>query len=381
MKVAFTLFVVLTLVTALVTGCTPLQNQDNSISEQTPASDTQSPVSESKETTALPSGMGMLKVFVTDPPPPQMDAIWVNIKTLEVHNADEGWVTVAENPGKFDLKAIEGIQQYLASQIVKAGKYTQIRLETDNVTIVVGDDEYLAKVPGEKIKLVGGFEVEEGNTTEITLDFNGEKSVTVTGKGEYIFKPVIKLLVEKPNPNKPVITSVEPDSGNQGETLENVIITGANFTGATAVSFGANITINSYTIDSDTQVTANITIAENANLGTRNVSVTTPKGTGVLNDGFTVTTLKPIVTLVIPDSGVRGETLKNVSINGTNFTGATAVSFGANITIDNYHIDTDAVISANITIDIDAILGVRNVSVTTPQGTGILTNGFMVNDQ
>jgi len=325
--------------------------------------------------------MGMLKVFVTDPPPPQMDAIWVNIKTLEVHKADGEWITVAENPGEFDLKAIEGIQQYLASHIVEAGKYTQIRLETDNVTIVVGEDEYQAEVPSGKIKLVGGFEVEENNTTEITLDYNGEKSVLVTGKGEYIFKPVIKLLVEKQKPNKPVITSVEPDTGNQGETLETVIITGANLTGAQSVSFGTDIVINNFSIDYYTQVTANITIAENAALGTRDVSVTTPKGTGILSEGFTVTTLKPVVTRVEPNSGDPGDILESVTINGSNFAGAIVVSFGANITVSNYDVISDTNISANITIDISAVPGSRHVSVTTPQGTGNLTNGFTVNDQ
>ncbi len=157
-------------------------------------------------TTGVPlPGTGMLEVYVTDPPPPEMDEILVDIKNLEVHKTGGNWTSIAVDTEPFDLKEIEGIQQFLASQIVETGKYTQIRFEVNSVTIVVDGDNYTAKVPSDKIKIVGNFDVTDNNTTEITLDFNGEKSVLVTGKGDYIFKPVIKLLVsDKGKPAKPV---------------------------------------------------------------------------------------------------------------------------------------------------------------------------------
>ena len=292
---------VLAVASILLGGCTVPESENlsptpaDSISPPPSSSSTSTPSTSPPAVADLPSGMGMLDVYVTDPPPPDMDEIWVDIKSLEVHRSGGEWTTVAEDPGEFDLKAIEGIQQYLAGQIVEAGKYTQIRLEVYSVRIVVGEDEYFAKVPSGKIKLVGNFEIAEDNTTEITLDFNGEKSVNVTGKGDYIFKPVIKLLVERPSrPMKPpssvepTVTAVNPDSGERGQTLDTVVITGDNLTGATTVSFGDQITINSYTVDSDTQVTANITIATDATLGARDVSVTTPGGTSTLTNSFTV---------------------------------------------------------------------------------------------
>jgi hypothetical protein len=137
----------------------------------------------------------MLEVRVTDPPPPDMDHIWVDIANLEIHKAGGKWTTVATETEPFDLKAIEGVEEFLASQIVDAGRYTQIRFDVESVTIVVGENEYDAKVPSGKIKLVGTFEVAEGEAAVITIDFNGEKSVLVTGNDQYIFKPVIKLLV------------------------------------------------------------------------------------------------------------------------------------------------------------------------------------------
>lgn len=152
-------------------------------------------------TATLPAGMGMLEVRVTDPPPPDMDQILVDIENLEIHKAGGPWTTIPVTTDPFDLKAIEGIEAFLASQVVEAGRYTQLRLDVETVDIVVGVGEeakhYDAKVPSGKIKLVGTFEVVENETTVITLDFNGEKSVLVTGAGEYIFKPVIKLLVSR----------------------------------------------------------------------------------------------------------------------------------------------------------------------------------------
>ncbi len=359
----------------LLVGCSvpesPTLNStpDNIESETAPAL-------ASTEMSDLPAGMGMLKFYVTDPPPPDMDEIWVDVRSLEVHKSGGEWTTVAEDPGEFDLKAIEEIQQYLASQIVEAGRYTQIRLEVYSVRIVVGEDEYYAKVPSEKIKLVGTFEVTENNTTEITLDFIGAESVLVTGKGDYIFRPVIKLLVEHPSSEAPTVTSVDPISGDQGETLD-VTITGTDLNGATEVSFGDGITINSYTVDSDTQVTANITVAGDATPGTRDVSVTTPEGTGTLTDGFAVTVPAPTVTSVDPISGDQGETL-DVTIAGTGLNGATGVSFGDGITINSYAVDSDTQVTANITVAGDATPDTRDVSVTTPEGTGTLTDGFAV---
>ncbi len=96
---------------------------------------------------------------------------------------------------------------------------------------------------------------------------------------------------QSPDQSPPTITSVSPHEGMQGQAPGNVVITGSHFTGATAVSFGlAGITVNSFTVNSGTQITANITISGSATLGSRNVSVTTPWGTTTLTNGFTVNT-------------------------------------------------------------------------------------------
>jgi hypothetical protein len=68
-----------------------------------------------------------------------------------------------------------------------------------------------------------------------------------------------------------------------------VTINGTNFTGATKVSFGRGITVNKYNVSNDGAITANITIGDHAEAGSRFVTVVNPSGRGDLKAGFTVT--------------------------------------------------------------------------------------------
>src|SRR4029077_14993300 len=95
-------------------------------------------------------------------------------------------------------------------------------------------------------------------------------------------------------PPPPSVTSVNPNSGAQGQSLLSVIVTGSNFQSGATCNFGAGITVNSCTFNSAIQLTANITITSTATVGTRNVTVTNPDSqTGTLPNGFTVTTGSP----------------------------------------------------------------------------------------
>jgi len=99
---------------------------------------------------------------------------------------------------------------------------------------------------------------------------------------------------------------------------------------------------------------------------TVDVTVTTSAGTSavVSGDKFSYNVPGPTVTSISPDNGPpRGGTA--VTITGTNFTGATAVTFGATPAT------SFSVISATSIIAIapPGLTGVVHVSVTTPAGT------------
>ncbi|MFC1852510.1 S8 family serine peptidase [candidate division CSSED10-310 bacterium] len=177
---------------------------------------------------------------------------------------------------------------------------------------------------------------------------------------------------------EPTVTSCDPAQANQGNTL-NVTIYGDDFQDGATSDFGAGITVNLTTYGSETELTANITIAGGAGLGFRTVTVTNPDTQfGSLTDAFKVMGPSPQITSLNPISADRSSTL-DVIIYGTGFqTGATS-DFGADITINSTIVDGPGQITANIYIDKYAALGYRTVNVTnTDDQAAIKTDAFEV---
>ena len=144
---------------------------------------------------------GTIEIRVTDPPPPGVDSANVTLTKLEVHlvsNNESGWITLIEDEVTFDLFEIIDQAMVLGSEDVTAGKYTQIRAEVTGVEgLTKAGDPYKAEVPSGKLKFVRPFNVGAGMTTVLTLDFDGDKSLIMTGKDKFLFKPVVKLLIEE----------------------------------------------------------------------------------------------------------------------------------------------------------------------------------------
>jgi hypothetical protein len=177
----------------------------------------------------------------------------------------------------------------------------------------------------------------------------------------------------------PVIASISPSKAVQGQDNLTVTITGTYFLGATAVSFGADVTVSdNVNVKNSTQITVVVSVGSSAALGARDVSVTAPAGTGTLPKGFKVTRPSPTISSIDPSQGVQGQTL-TVTITGSNFEGATSPSLGTGISVDNFTVGDDGkTIAAVITISDTATTGVRNVSVTTEAGTGTLGSGLTI---
>ncbi len=164
----------------------------------------------------------------------------------------------------------------------------------------------------------------------------------------------------------PVVSSLSPTSGSpSGGT--SVIITGANFTGATAVIVRPH-NATSFTVNSATRITA---IAP-AGTGTVDVTVTTPQGTSATSaaDHYIYQAVAaPTVTSRNPNKGIEtGGT--TVVIRGTNFIGATAVKFG-NVNAASFTVNSTTKITA---ISPAAGAGIVHITVTTPGGTSATSN-------
>jgi hypothetical protein len=87
----------------------------------------------------------------------------------------------------------------------------------------------------------------------------------------------------------------------------------------------------------------------------------------------------PTITSFSSSKGTQGQSL-DVTINGTNFSGANAVSFGYGITVNSFTVVSPTQIMANITLSSTANLGARSISVTTLGGTATEANGFTVTE-
>jgi hypothetical protein len=160
----------------------------------------------------------------------------------------------------------------------------------------------------------------------------------------------------------PSVTKVEPNHGPPAGGT-SVTITGARFTGATAVKFGSN-NATSFTVNSDGSITA----ISPAGTGTVDVTVTGPGATGTSGtspaDQFTYGE-SPTVTKVEPNHGSpSGGT--TVTITGTGFTGATAVKFGST-SANSFTVNSATSITA-VSPTVKGT-GTVDVTVTTPAGT------------
>jgi hypothetical protein len=170
----------------------------------------------------------------------------------------------------------------------------------------------------------------------------------------------------------PTLTSVAPNTGFRGSSVA-VTLTGANFsTLGSTVNVGAGITVSNVSIQSPTTITATFTVAANAALGARNVSVTT----GGITTGTVTFTIasppRPTVTSIVPNAHARGGGVFAVTLTGTNFTtGSTVGVSGNGVVVSGTTLVNSTTITANFTVLGNAQRNARNVTVTTPGGTSL----------
>jgi hypothetical protein len=158
----------------------------------------------------------------------------------------------------------------------------------------------------------------------------------------------------------PSVTSLGATSGPAGGGT-SVTITGAGFASATAVSFGGAAA--DFTVDSDTQITA---YAPEASASTIDVVVTTAFGSSSTSsaDQYTYVGTAPAVSSLDAGSGpAAGGAL--LTVKGTDFGGATSVSFGSTSTTDFVVADSQTIF---VTTPALTAGSTYHVTVTTPYG-------------
>ncbi len=177
-------------------------------------------------------------------------------------------------------------------------------------------------------------------------------------------------LGSQPGVPAPQISAVSPASGKQGETV-SLTISGTNLSGTTSVNFTPGVGITVSGIQSTTmRITCSLVIAADAASGARSLTVTTPGGTSnSLTFTVNAVTGAPQITSLNPSTAKAGDTV-NLTIAGTNLSGATAVNFASSSGIAVTNIQSTATqVTCKVLINASATADTRTVTVTTAAGT------------
>ncbi|KCZ71319.1 hypothetical protein ANME2D_02046 [Candidatus Methanoperedens nitroreducens] len=153
------------------------------------------------------SETGTLVMQITDAPTDlNIEKALVTISNVEVHLAganedanttnETGWFTVVREEKTFDLIKIKDVDELIGTSELKAGKYTQIRLNVEKALVSIDGTEYNLTIPSKTVKLIKPFNIVENQTTILTLDFDANESIQSQGKDRYVMNPTIKVIQE-----------------------------------------------------------------------------------------------------------------------------------------------------------------------------------------
>ncbi len=145
---------------------------------------------------------GSITVYLADAPA-SFDSVNIVVTQVSVHMTGDdslsGWQTISDTTAHYDLLQLQnGAEVLFASHEVPTGQYTQIRLIIGSGSNVVVDGvTYPLTIPSGMqtgIKLNHTFTIVKGEIYQLVLDFDAERSIVLTGSGQYLLKPVIRVV-------------------------------------------------------------------------------------------------------------------------------------------------------------------------------------------
>ena len=162
------------------------------------------------------SSTGTLSLNLSDATTAEYNAVYVTIEEVQVHNDEGGSWQIVASPNKTYnlLELVNGVREQLGITELETAHYTQMRLiigkspdDTINLLseshpyanyIIDNTDTYYElKIPSgfqTGVKIVGGFDINTDQTTELILDFDACRSVVQAGNsGKWLLKPTIKI--------------------------------------------------------------------------------------------------------------------------------------------------------------------------------------------
>jgi hypothetical protein len=240
------------------------------------------------DSTSPQSGEGQLLITMVDSPA-GYDQVNIVVTRVDIHksgsDSTSDWYTLNNIPATYDLMILRnGASVVLGNNSLNAGHYSQIRLiiGTGSNINVSGTVFPLDVSSGSQtgIKLNRAFDIQDGRVYELLLDFDAERSIVLTGNGQYKLKPVIRVVPTiisgtisgNINPVSPG-TSVFIVSGT--DTVSTVPETNTGAFKLMAIlqgTYNVNVISANAAINDTTIVNVIVAAKQNTDLGTINLS-------------------------------------------------------------------------------------------------------------
>ncbi|MDO8510388.1 MAG: DUF4382 domain-containing protein [bacterium] len=124
-----------------------------------------------------------------------ISSIMMTVDKVEMRSEAKGWVTISESPKTFDLLELKSKSktELLAKADVAADTYNQVRLHISKIVVTESGQAKEAKIPSNELKLNSEIKVTSGTESSAKFDVMASESLHKTGKGEFIFAPVVKF--------------------------------------------------------------------------------------------------------------------------------------------------------------------------------------------
>jgi hypothetical protein len=188
----------------------------------------------------------------------------------------------------------------------------------------------------------------------------GTASITVTTAGGTSASVV--FTIKQP---LPAITSLSPSVASAGGAKFTLTVNGANFTSKSQVRW--QLTWLGVTYVSDTQLLATVPASLLASAGTADIIVYTSGIGGSSSSFFIINPSLPTITSLSPASVTAGGAGYMMTVNGTAFTAASAVTWGTT-SLGTTHVGPTQLIAA-VPASLIVDSGTASIAVTTEVGT------------
>jgi hypothetical protein len=160
-----------------------------------------------------PSTPATLSILLKDAPYADAQAVFVTFSDISINASAGGFVTLPFSGNvstrTCDLKKLVNTEELLGTTSPSTGHYTQVRLVVASATLyfdspssgpacgavltVPPGRNASVMVPSGDVRIDQEFDVVSSKATAILLDFDGARSLNLTGAGIYTLSPVVSV--------------------------------------------------------------------------------------------------------------------------------------------------------------------------------------------